>query len=181
MKLIIGRALILAGVGGMAWSGCVWIRADQEQAVRARALPVVERHTTPDRGSTLGLLEVTRLGLSTVVIEGDDAANLLVAAGHLPDTPLPWQDGNSVIAGHRDTDFSPLKDIQKGDVVRIRTANKALDYIVRETRIVDPTEVSVLQPTTRPTLTLITCYPFRYIGPAPKRFVVRAERSAPSG
>lgn len=99
-----------------------------------------------------------------------------VGAGHLPETPLPWLDGNSVIAGHRDTDFRPLRRIREGDMIRFRAADTAIDYVVRETTIVAPTDVTVLRPTSRSVLTLITCYPFTYIGPAPKRFIVRAVR-----
>jgi sortase A len=131
----------------------------------------------PGRGSTLGRLEVPRLGLSTIVIEGDDEYNLLVGVGHLPETPLPWHDGNSVLAGHRDTDFRPLRNIQAGDTIQFHTADIIVEYIVRETEIVEPTDLTVLRATDVPTLTLITCYPFTYVGPAPKRFVVRAERT----
>jgi sortase A len=113
-----------------------------------------------------------------VVVEGDDPTSLLVAAGHLPETPLPWQPGNSVVAAHRDTDFRPLRAIREGDVIRFHTADAVIEYVVREFFVVDPDEVSVLRPTDRPMLTLITCYPFTYIGPAPQRFIVRAERRA---
>ena len=129
----------------------------------------------PWSGSTLGRLEVPRLGLSTIVIEGDDEYSLLVGAGHLPETPLPWNDGNSVLAGHRDTDFRPLRNIQVGDTIRFHTADIAVDYTVRETEIVEPTDVTALKATDVPTLTLITCYPFSYIGPAPN-----ASSSGPS-
>jgi len=171
-----GRLLVVTGLATLSWSGFVWARADYDQTARAKALPAIGNVGIPDRGRTLGLLEVPRLGLSTVVVEGDDSFSLLVGAGHLPETPLPWFDGNSVLAGHRDTDFRPLKGIREGDVIRFRTRDIAIEYVVRETLIVESTDVGVLRATERPTLTLITCYPFTYIGPAPKRFVVRAER-----
>ena len=170
------RLLVLTGIAALSWSGYVVARSDYVQYELARELP--ERHEVraPERGAPLGMLEIPRLGLSSIVTEGDDEAGLLVAAGHLPDTPLPWKPGNSAIAAHRDTDFRPLTDIQTRDVIRFHTADSVLEYVVRETRIVEPTEVSVLNPTEHPTLTLITCYPFTFIGAAPQRFIVRAER-----
>jgi len=173
-----GRLFVVTGLTTLLCSGFVWARANYDKTSRANApLPVFDSMEVPDRGRTLGRLEVPRLGLSTVVVEGDDQYNLLVGAGHLPETPLPWRDGNSVLAGHRDTDFRPLRKIREGDVIRFQTADTAIEYVVRETLIVEPTDLTALRPTARPTLTLITCYPFTYIGPAPKRFVVRAERT----
>jgi sortase A len=102
--------------------------------------------------------------------------------GHLPDTPLPWQPGNSALAGHRDGLFRPLKDIVAGDEVIFRTSRQTLRYRVTRTVIVEPDDVSVLKKKPHSQLTLITCYPFRYIGNAPKRFIVHAERAdAPPG
>ena len=173
-----GRVLVVIGLTTLLWSGFVWTTASYDQRNRINApLPAINKVMAPGRGSTLGRLEVPRLGLSTIVIEGDDEYNLLVGAGHLPETPLPWNDGNSVLAGHRDTDFRPLRNIQVGDTIRFQTADIAVDYTVRETEIVEPTDVTALKATDVPTLTLITCYPFSYIGPAPKRFIVRAERT----
>ena len=175
-----GRLLIVTGLTTLFCSGLVWARANYDKTTRANApLPVTDRVEVPVLGRTLGRLEVPRLGLSTIVVQGDDQYSLLVGAGHLPETPLPWHDGNSVLAGHRDTDFRPLRNIREGDTIRFQTGDMAIEYVVRETSIVEPTDLTPLRATTRPTLTLITCYPFAYIGPAPKRFVVRAER-APS-
>jgi sortase A len=174
----IGRLFLVTGLAAMSWSGYVWTRADFERTARANELPVVAEVSIPGRGHTLGLLEVPRLELTAIVVEGDDAPSLQVAAGHLPDTPLPWNEGNSALAAHRDADFRALKGIREGDVIRFHTADTVMEYVVRETLIVEPTDVSVLRATERPTLTLITCYPFTYIGPAPKRFIVRAERTS---
>jgi sortase A len=112
-----------------------------------------------------------------VIAEGDDDATLNVAIGHLPDTPMPWQEGNSALAGHRDTLFRPLQHVRVGDELRVSTASGDFQYQVRETMVVDPNDVWVLAPTDRPTLTLITCHPFSYVGTAPRRFIVRAERT----
>lgn len=125
-------------------------------------------------GDVLGIVEIPRLGFSSIVVEGDSDEVLDVAVGHLPDTPLPWQPGNSAIAGHRDGHFRPLKDIAVGDAIRLRTHHGTFDYTITSTVIVLPSDVSVLKPTPGNTLTLITCYPFTYIGRAPKRFVIHA-------
>ena len=130
----------------------------------------------PEPGRPIGVLEIPRLGLSSVVIEGDEAAALLLGVGHLSDTPLPWTNGNSVFAAHRDTFFRPLERIRRDDVIRFSTADAEIEFLVRSTKIVAPTDVDVMAPTSSSTLTLITCYPFTYIGPAPKRFIVTAER-----
>jgi sortase A len=135
------------------------------------ALPLDEEWTGP-----LGLLEIPRLGVSATVMSGDDEEVLAAAAGHLPDTPRPWEAGNSAIAAHRDGLFRPLKRIRRGDVIRLRTSRGDLEYRVDELRIVMPTDLSVLEPRESDSITLITCYPFNYVGAAPKRFIVHAER-----
>jgi sortase A len=128
-------------------------------------------------GDVIGRVEVPRLKLSAAVAEGDDDSTLGKAVGHLPDTPLPWQqNGNVALAAHRDGLFRPLKNIRLNDEVRVVTAQGEFFYRVRKTQIVDPGDVWVIAPTPRPTLTLITCYPFSFVGHAPHRFVVQAER-----
>jgi sortase A len=127
-------------------------------------------------GRPIGTIEIPRLGLSSVVLEGDEEAALVLGVGHLSDTPLPWHGGNSVLAAHRDTFFRPLEHIKPNDVIRFSTDEGDFEYVVQGTRIVEPTAVEVLAPTTTSRLTLITCYPFNYVGSAPKRFVVQAER-----
>ena len=130
----------------------------------------------PAAGEVVGLLEIPRLSVSSPVLSGDDASVLDVAVGHLPDTPLPGRGGNSAFAAHRDGLFRPLKNIRAGDEVRVRTREGDFVYRVRGTKIVQPDDLSVLDPTGTDTLTLITCYPFSYVGHAPRRFIVRAER-----
>jgi sortase A len=127
-------------------------------------------------GGLVGMLDVPRLGLTTPVIEGDDDATLKRAVGHLPDTPFPWENGNSALAGHRDGLFRPLKDIKVGDEIAFRTSREVIRFRVTDTAIVRPDDLSVLEKRARPALTLITCYPFYYVGNAPKRFVIHAER-----
>ena len=123
----------------------------------------------------VGVLEIPRLKLSEVVASGEDDKTLKVAIGHLLDSPLPWAQGNSVLAAHRDTHFRPLRDIQHGDLVQLKTRKGVLDYYVTDTMIVAPTDVWEMAPSKERRLTLITCYPFNYVGSAPQRFIVRAE------
>jgi sortase A len=129
-----------------------------------------------DNGDVLGRLEIPRLKLSVIVAEGDDTGTLSVAAGHLPDTPMPWAGGNSVIAAHRDSYFRPLQRIRNGDVVTLTTIRGTFRYEVTDASVVEPDDLSVLEQTPHASLTLITCYPFSFVGTAPQRFVVRAER-----
>lgn len=121
----------------------------------------------------LGRLEIPRLGISGPVLEGDDEAALSLAAGHVPGTAGLGAPGNTVIAAHRDTFFRALRRIKRGDQITIE-AHGSYKYIVDGIRIVSPDNVSALQPSKEPILTLITCYPFRYLGSAPERYVVRA-------
>jgi sortase A len=141
--------------------------AAEAPAVAPVSLPV---------GEPIGTLEIARVGLSGVVVEGDDDSVLDRAIGHLPDTPLPWHTGNSALAAHRDALFRPLRGVRLGDVLRLKTPHGDFDYVVRETMIVEPDALWVLDPTPVSMLTLISCYPFNFIGNAPKRFIVRAER-----
>jgi len=146
---------------------------------RMRSLPAAEAPVAPVSlavGEPIGTLEIARVGLSGVVVEGDDAAVLDRAIGHLPDTPLPWYTGNSALAAHRDALFRPLRGVRPGDVLQLKTPHGNFDYVVRETMIVEPDDLWVLDPTPVSMLTLISCYPFNFIGNAPKRFIVRAER-----
>jgi len=123
----------------------------------------------------VGRLEIPRLALSVVVMNGDDDATLAVAAGHLPDSPMPWEAGNTVVAGHRDTFFRALKDLEPGEEIRLVTLRGTFTYAMRSTRVVKPENIAVLASESAPTLTLVTCYPFYFVGNAPSRFVVRAD------
>jgi sortase A len=146
-----------------------------ERDVKSELMPSVVS------GGLIGMLDVPRLQLSTPVIEGDDTRTLKRAVGHLSDTPMPWDAGNSAFAGHRDGLFRPLKDVKVGDEIRFRTTRDEFRYRVTKTSIVMPDDLSVLAPQSDPaTLTLITCYPFYYVGSAPKRFVVHAAREQAS-
>jgi LPXTG-site transpeptidase (sortase) family protein len=186
--VVVGFAVILGAGFALFWSDELQRIYVGLQRTYVPSLPSIERHS--GRGSThgpeaqdgkpIGLIEIPRLGLSSVVLEGDDTAALLLGVGHLSDTPLPWHGGNTVFAAHRDTFFRPLAHIRKNDVIRFSTADTSFDYVVMELKVVEPTAVEVLEPTSAATLTLITCFPFDYIGLAPQRFIVRAERRSSS-
>jgi len=186
--LWIERALIGTGVACFVWCGVVSVQATRYQSQQRAALEQLDLTEHPDvnppsvlpPGSLIGSLDIPRLGLSAVIAESDEDATLRVAIGHLSDTPLPWHDGNSALAGHRDTFFRPLQQIRVGDELHVSTLHGNFRHQVRETMVVGPNDVWVLDPTDRPTLTLITCYPFDYVGKAPRRFIVRAERTSTS-
>jgi len=128
----------------------------------------------PAPGSVLGRIEIPRLGVSTVIRAGSDARTLRLAVGHIPGTALPGQSGNIGLAGHRDTFFRRLRDIRADDDIRLVTASGTFTFKVDATTIVQPKDTWVLDPTPTSTLTLVTCYPFTYVGSAPKRFIVHA-------
>ncbi len=130
------------------------------------------------RGDPLSELDVPRLRLSVMVLEGDDERTLRSGAGHIPGTALVPGQGNIGIAGHRDTFFRSLRFIQPNDRITLRMPAGSTQYTVSDVEIVPPTEVQTLSPAPGRDLTLVTCYPFHYPGPAPKRFVVRAKRSS---
>jgi sortase A len=96
------------------------------------------------------------------------------AVGHIPETALPGEMGNVVLAGHRDTFFRPLREVRPGDVITLKTPDGSFQYRVESTAVVPPSDVRVLQASSERTLTLITCFPFHYVGPAPNRYIVRA-------
>ena len=183
----LARLLILVGVAVLGWAGYAvlsarWAQREYQKVLEIeRALPPPEAPepalpVSMPLGEPIGTLIVPRLGLSAVVAEGDDKPVLDNAAGHLPDTALPWNDGNAAVAAHRDGLFRPLKGIRVGDRLRFETVHGDFEYRVKETYIVEPDDIWVLNPTLEPTLTLISCYPFNFIGNAPKRFIVKAER-----
>jgi sortase A len=124
----------------------------------------------------IGRLEIPRLLLSDVVVEGIDKTSLRRGVGHIPGTALPGHPGNVGLAGHRDTFFRSLKDLKIDDEVEFSTLAGNFKYEVESLRVVDPENVGVLASSGHNVLTLVTCYPFYYVGPAPKRWIVRARQ-----
>ena len=136
--------------------------------------------TTPDLDPlVLGRIEIPRLGVKAIVREGDDDTTLAVAVGHISGTARPGERGNMALAGHRDSFFRPLRGIRRRDTIRIVTLKGSYEYVVDSSEVVGPEDTGVLDPTNNTVLTLVTCYPFEYVGHAPKRFVVRASLVTP--
>jgi sortase A len=127
-------------------------------------------------GDVIGELDIPRLRLSVMVFEGDDAGILGQGAGHIPGTALPPGSGNIGIAAHRDTYFRPLRVIHANDVIALKTPAGTSRYAVTEAKIVRPSDVGVLARAPGRDLTLVTCYPFFYVGSAPERFIVHARK-----
>jgi sortase A len=181
--------LALFGGGALLLSYCAFVMVDawvfQQRESRDLAR-LLEYHAPQARGGLpgiaakglIGRLEIPRLGLSVVLIEGDDPRTLRRAVGHIPGTPLPGQPGNVALTGHRDTFFRPLRNIRANDIIVVTTLRGEYRYRVVSTRVVSPDNVAVLNPSEEEILTLVTCYPFYFVGAAPDRFVVRAERLA---
>jgi sortase A len=154
--------------------------AAPESPTMIRPAPLRARPAPLARGAVIGRVDVQRLNLSAAIAEGDDESTLNNAVGHLPDTPLPWQQaGNAAFAAHRDGLFRPLRNIRVNDEIKVVTSRGEFLYRVKKLQVVDPSDVSVLAPTKAATITLITCYPFQFVGHAPQRFIVQAERVVP--
>jgi len=144
-----------------------------DQALARR--PAAPRPAAALDRSLVGKIDIPRLNISAIVKEGVGERTLDVAVGHIPHTALPGQSGNVGVAAHRDTLFRNLKDVRRDDKITLTTLDGEYVYRVVSTKIVQPTDVSVLEPSPNEnTLTLVTCYPFYFVGNAPKRFVVRA-------
>lgn len=182
-------ALSAIGIGALVYCAAVLIEARFYQAKAAREFTqqlragrkgaaVEPRLSEPRNGNLIGRIEIPRRGLSVMFVEGVDAGDLRRAAGHIPGTALPGEAGNIGIAGHRDTFFRALHRVRLGDTITLETRAGECRYRVVSLHVVKPDDIGVLAATRRDTLTLVTCFPFHFIGAAPERFVVRAERLA---
>src|SRR5690242_2303529 len=131
---------------------------------------------SPEDRGVVGRIEIPRLGLKAMILEGVSQRTLALAVGHIPGTALPGKEGNVGIAGHRDTFFRSLAGIHQNDAILLTTRDGSYRYRVNSGVVVGPRDTQVLESSKRPSLTLVTCYPFRYLGPAPARFIVHAVR-----
>jgi len=175
--LMLAALLLLGYCGFVLADGWIYQHRQSdrfEKLLRASVSPT----GLPPAGASgiIGRIEAPRLGISVVVMEGASASILRHAAGHIPGTALPGEPGNVGISAHRDTFFRPLKDIRRNDTISVSTLGGEYHYRVVSTRIVMPDDLSVLDAGSDEVLTLVTCYPFYFIGPAPQRFIVRANR-----
>jgi sortase A len=187
------RLLVLIGVVCLGYFLYVYVEAQLYQSFEEQQLDAIlrteipagsaaaaPRRRAPAPGSTIGRIEIPRLGVSSVIRAGSDARTLRLAVGYIPGTALPGEKGNVGLAGHRDTFFRKLRDINPDDEIRVTTKDGVFRYYVQRTNIVQPKDVWVLNATSYPALTLVTCYPFWYVGSAPQRFVVRAALATPA-
>ena len=177
------RLLRVGGIATLAACALALLEASLYQGHQNRRLEQLRREGAAGGRSSgavghrpYGRIEIPRLGLSAIIREGIDPHTLLIAVGHVPGTALPGEDGNAVLTGHRDTFFRRLAEVRLNDAIRIVTPDEVYDYRVDDTHVTTPDRTEVLAPTAAPTLTLITCYPFTFIGPAPRRFIVRARQ-----
>ena len=193
--LIVERGCWALGLSGLAWWGVLQIsvaRAARHDLARF-ATHMVIPGDTPDQSlwsserliawqlamrepapAPLAILRIRAVRLEVAVLPGTDDRTLNRGVGHIEGTAAPGTDGNAGLAGHRDGFFRALKDITGGEMLELDTPEGRDVYQVTRTWIVNPEEVSVLDPTPARALTLVTCYPFYYVGPAPQRFIVRA-------
>ena len=186
--VFVSRVLLVAGLALIAWPVYVstdsalaqWSgRRELARAVQEEAIVVRKPGTTPEpalaRGTVLGHFDVPRLGLSYVLLEGTDTRTLDRSLGHVEGTGLPGSAGNISIAGHRDRHFRKLEWIQRDDQIVLTSRGGALFvYRVEWSRVFKPGDIQVLDESYGPAITLITCFPFEYVGAAPLRLVVRA-------
>ena len=185
----IERGLIAIGAALAVWCAIVIIEAQyysrlpvppaKEPAATATLpgdAPALSRpRPAPAAGTWVARIEAPSVGLSSTVLEGSDDTTLARAAGHIEDTAFPGDSGNIGIAGHRDTIFRPVRNLHVGDPLVLTTSDRVFRYRIARTTIVEPEDVYVLDPSDHPTLTLVTCFPFEFIGHAPRRFIVSAD------
>jgi sortase A len=184
-------AFLVAGVLVLGYCGFVLLDTKLYQAFQARRFqqelssvrPAVasvggvgDLPAAPLPGGALGRIEIARIGLAAMILEGIDGRTLRHAVGHIPGTSLPGQPGNVAIAGHRDTFFRALRNVHNDDEITLTTLDGTYRYLVDSAQVVEPEDTQVLDDSGDTILTLVTCYPFYFVGPAPKRFIVRAHK-----
>ncbi len=166
-----------------AWSPDAAFAPELEIPDEPPAVPGERRGASSHKAQLIGRILAPGVGVDAMAFEGIDLATLDLGAGHIPGTPLPGRRGNVSFAGHRNTDFRGLRDIEVGDPIYVETKASTYVYRVSETRIVEPEQVEVVASRGRDELTLVTCHPFDWVGPAPRRFIVHADfvQTAPEG
>jgi sortase A len=180
-RLLFITGILLLGYVGFTLLGARLYQVSAKRSLENEILvekerPQTQPKTPVKKGDVLGRMDIPRLGMSVAVLQGTSSRVLRLGIGHIAGTPLPGEDGNVGIAGHRDTFFRGLKDIRKNDDIQLQTASGLSRYEVDWAKVVANDDQSVLAPSTESALTLVTCYPFYFVGPAPKRFVVRAHK-----
>ena len=186
------RSLLWFGAAALAYVAATSIYATIYQGHQSRKFEaelamrgdisrsILEPPPDLQEGDLLGRIDIDHIGLSVMVLQGIEERTLIAGAGHVPGTSLPGSEGNVVIAAHRDTFFRKLEKILPGDRIRVATFRGTYEYIVASVETVDPADTQVMESRDYRELTLITCFPFYFVGAAPRRFIVHA-RPANSG
>ena len=180
--------LLATGLSLLGWVLAAHFSTDLYQARQERAFFSVSPEVSADPAATatgadplvLGRIEIPRIGVAAIVREGEDDTTLAVAVGHITGTARPGERGNMALAGHRDSFFRSLRDIEPEDTIQIVTQQRSYEYAVDWTEVVDPEDTWVLAPTDDTVLSLVTCFPFDWVGHAPRRFIVRASLVVPA-
>ena len=181
----LGLAAIVAGAALLGWVALEFAQRSlaQRKAARelVRELPPIESaipqaipRPRPAKGEPVARISIAEAGVDAVALEGVETDILDRAVGHFPTSALPGEIGNASFAAHRDTFFRGLRHVSVGQLVQVETSSSVMSYRIEETRVVEPTQVDVIEPRGGKQLTLITCHPFDFVGPAPRRFVVHA-------
>jgi sortase A len=171
--------LLAGGVLALVYCSYVVSAAHSYQAIQRSQFEgpgKIAEHRPAIEGNAIGEMDIPRLGLNAVFVQGDSPKILRRAVGHISETALPGDPGNVVLTAHRDSFFRPLRNIRRGDTIELKTLDGEFAYQVDWTEAVSPSDVEVLHASGGNTLTLVTCFPFYFIGPAPKRFIVRAHQ-----
>lgn len=180
------RVLVITGLLALSYVALTLLDARLYQAQAVQTLEsqihaeqqhrsAVTRHAVKE-GDVLGRIEIPRIGVAVAVLQGTTSRTLRLGVGHIDGTALPGESGNIGIAGHRDTFFRNLKDIRGGDEIILQTISGIYRYDVDWIQITGPSDGGIIADKTESALTLVTCYPFHYIGAAPERYVVHARR-----
>jgi len=168
---------VLASLGILSFQVTQAHRLEKLESDVASGLGASAPVVALQRGDLLGRISIPRIGLSAIIAEGDDDATLRHAVGHIPGTAAPWNAGNVALAGHRDTFFRDLRRVRLDDIIVLQTLHGTYRYSVERISIVGPEQIELLQPS-ESDLTLVTCFPFHFVGPAPQRYVVQGSRVA---
>jgi sortase A len=183
----VSLVLVIAGIGLLGYVGSEYwgmyrsqknLEAEWERQAATVSSP---GQPAPAPDQMLTRVVIPKIGLDAIVVEGASRKALSAGPGHMKETAMPGETGNAVITAHRDTFFRHIYELVKGDQIQVRRSGRVFTYAVTGKRIVLPEDVSVIKATPDPQLTLITCYPTYYIGPAPKRLVVFSKLVDSSG
>jgi LPXTG-site transpeptidase (sortase) family protein len=181
------RILMLTGLSLLVWFSGIIIQTYLFQSraeVYLSNISKIDWHSNskiPRLQSNLdfiGQINIPRIGLAAIIVEGSDDRSLRLGVGHISGTALPGEQGNIALAGHRDTFFRSLRKIRPNDEIRLTTFNNSATYRVDWVKVVGPGDTEVIKPHSSSLLTLVTCYPFYFVGAAPERYIVRAHQVA---